>query len=336
MGVHSTPSRLTAVGRRYLPCAKKLVTGAPTDLSWWKNRLRPRPEYRFVVGLIALSWLSAPACVTLSDALGRQISLPGEPQRIVALAPSLTEMLFFLGVGDRLVGVTKFSSYPPQAAGITKVGSYVDVNVERVLSLSPDLVVATVDGNQPDKIALLEQAGLPVFVVNPRNIRQVIDTMVTLGHLCGVAEKAAVLAREMSVRVDTIVAKTAPLPKPLVFLQINARPIMSVNQNTFLHDLIRLAGGRNMAAEQPITYPRISLEEVIRRKPEVIIISSMQRDGDFDASRQHWMRWPMIPAVSNGRVHLVDSDLTDRPSPRVIQGLEVLARHLHPQAAWDD
>ena len=295
-----------------------------------------RSRLRIVIGLLALGWLSASQCATLSDALGRQVRVPDQPQRIVALAPSLTEILFFIGVGERLVGVTQYSSYPPRAAGIAKVGSYVDINVERILSLSPDLVIATVDGNQPDKIALLEQAGLPVFVVNPRNIRQVIDTLVTLGRLCGVEQQATALARNMSARVDAILAKTASYPKPLVFLQINAKPIMSANRNTFLHDLIRLAGGRNMTADEPITYPRISLEEVIRRKPEVIIISSMQRDGDFDASLQQWMRWPAIPAVRNERVHLVDSDLTDRPSPRVVEGLEALARHLHPQAAWDD
>jgi iron complex transport system substrate-binding protein len=109
---------------------------------------------------------------------------------------------------------------------------------------------------------------------------------------------------------------------------------MTVNRNTFHHDLIHLAGGTNMTADEPITYPRLSLEEVIRRKPEVILVSSMERGGRFEKARQDWMAWKSIPAVKKGRVHLIDSDLIDRPSPRIIQGLEDMARLLHPEVIW--
>ena len=262
--------------------------------------------------------------------------MPTPPQRIVTLAPSLTEIVFFLGLGERLVGVTQFSSYPPEAEQIPKVGSYVDLNIERIIDLSPDLVIGTIDGNQPEKLALLEQAGVPVFIVNPRTIRQVIDSLRSVGDLCGIGVQANALADQLSARVDAIVSKTAALPRPLVFLQINPKPVMTVNANTFLHDLIHLAGGRNMAADEPITYPRISIEAVIQGKPQVIVISSMERGGDFEAARQQWLRWPFIPAVRDGRVHLVDSDLMDRPSPRVIEGLEIMARLLHPEADWGD
>jgi iron complex transport system substrate-binding protein len=110
---------------------------------------------------------------------------------------------------------------------------------------------------------------------------------------------------------------------------------MTVNRKTFHHNLIDLAGGRNMAEDEPVTYPRISLEEVIRRKPEIILISSMERSGEFDAARAEWMRWTSIPAVKTGRVHLVNSDLIDRPSPRMVDGLENLARRIHPEARWN-
>jgi iron complex transport system substrate-binding protein len=298
------------------------------------------PSLRFqlisLLAWIAFGWAPSAWGASFSDALGRKVSLEGTPQRIVTLAPSLTEIVFFLGLGDRLVGVTKFSSYPPEAAQKPLVGSYVDLNIEQIISLSPDLVLGTVDGNQPEKVALLEQAGLPVFVVNPRTIRQVIETVNTIGRLCGVPARAAALSEQLSSKVEDIVTRTEALSRPLVFLQINPKPVMTVNGNTFLHDLIELAGGRNIAAEEPTTYPRISIEEVIQRKPEVIIISSMERGGGFEAARRQWMRWPIIPAVRNNRVHLVDSDLIDRPSPRVVQGLEILARHLHPEADWND
>ena len=110
---------------------------------------------------------------------------------------------------------------------------------------------------------------------------------------------------------------------------------MTVNRNTYLHDLIQLAGGENIAKDEPITYPRISLEEVIRKKPEVIIISSMDRGGQFQEAKSEWQKWTTIPAVKNKRVHLIDSDLVDRPSPRIVEGLEMIARLLHPDAGWE-
>jgi iron complex transport system substrate-binding protein len=257
-----------------------------------------------------------------------------EPRRIVSLAPSLTEILYYLDLETRVVGVTRFSYYPPQAAGKPKVGSYVNLNVEKILSLNPDLVIGTADGNEPGVVELLEHAGIPVFIVNPRNVREAVQTVATLGDLCGVGKKGRELADDLDRRIDRIREKTAPLKKPLVFLQINVSPIMTVNKHTFHQDVIRLAGGENMSAEATMTYPRISVEEVIRRKPDVIIISSMQRDRQYIEAREKWFQWPMIPAVRDGRVHLVDSDLLDRPSPRVLDGLEMMARLLHPEVKW--
>ncbi len=289
----------------------------------------------FLSALIIFGWVSAPLCVTYKDSLGREVTLKGEPQRIITLAPSITEILYFLSLGDRVVGVTKFSYYPPEAKLKPKVGSYIDLNVERIIGLAPDLVIGTADGNQPGIVDLLEQAGIAVFIVNPRNIRQTIDTVAIVGRLCGVPEKANSLSAQLSQRVDRILDRTRSRRKPLVFLQINLKPIMTVNKNTFLHDLIQLAGGRNMTEDEPITYPRISLEEVIRKKPEVIIISSMERGGRFEAARLEWLKWTSIPAVKDGRVHLIDSDLIDRPSPRIIEGLEAMARFIHPEVKWE-
>jgi iron complex transport system substrate-binding protein len=288
----------------------------------------------FLSVVIFFGWVSAPLCVTFKDALGRKVTLIGEPKRIVTLAPSLTEILYFLGLGDRVVGVTQFSYYPPEAKRKPKVGSYIDLNVEKIISLAPDLVIGTADGNQPGVVDLLEQAGIAVFIVNPRNIRQTMDTVAIVGRLCGVPKRANNLSTQLSRRVDRIIDQTKSKRKPLVFLQINLKPIMTVNKDTFLHDLIQLAGGRNMTEDEPITYPRINLEEVIRKKPEVIIISSMERGGRFEAARLAWMKWTSIPAVQDGRVHLIDSDLIDRPSPRIIEGLEIMAGFIHPEVKW--
>jgi iron complex transport system substrate-binding protein len=283
----------------------------------------------FMAAFIGPAWSAHGA--TFHDALGREVRLEDPPQRVIGLAPSITEILYYLGLGDKVVGATQFSSFPPEAARKPRVGSYVNLNVESIIDLSPDLIIATKDGNERRDVELLEQAGIPVFVVNPRNVQGVIQTIKDVGTVCGAVERAKAQSHRLASRVDRIVQKTRSLPKPLVFVQIQVKPIMTVNRDTFHHDLIRLSGGRNMTGNEPITYPRISLEEVIRRKPEVILISSMERGGRFEKARREWFEWASIPAVQTGRVHLIDSDLIDRPSPRLIEGLEAMARFIHPE-----
>ena len=268
------------------------------------------------------------------DALKRQVDLPGPPRRIVALAPNLTEILYYLGLGDRVVGVTRFSYYPPEAMKKPKVGSYIQVNVERILELRPDLVIGTVDGNRRGVVNLLQEAKIPVYVVNPRTVKETITTLAAIADVCGVGKRGHQLASLLTGRVDKIVKRTSGLEKPLVFLQINLRPIMTVNRNTIHHDVIRLAGGKNMAGDLDVTYPRISVEEVLKRKPDVIVISSMERGGRFERERTNWYSWPSIPAVKRKQVFLLDSDLLDRPSPRIVDGLEKMARLLHPELKW--
>jgi iron complex transport system substrate-binding protein len=284
------------------------------------------------IGVLTILWAAAAHPATFKDALGREISMPAPPKRLIALAPNLTEILYALGLGDRVVGVTDHCNYPPEASLKPKVGSYVHLNVEQIISLSPDLVIGTVDGNERYVLDLLEQAHIKVFFVNPRNVRQAIETISTLGLVCGLPERASRIADALTLRVNRVVEVVRDRTRPLVFLQINIQPIMTVNRNTVHHDLIRLAGGDNMTADEPVTYPRISLEAVIRKKPEVIVISSMEREGRFEKARQDWLQWTSIPAVQMGRVHLIDSDLIDRPSPRVVGGLEIMAKLLHPEA----
>jgi iron complex transport system substrate-binding protein len=284
------------------------------------------------VAVLTSVWAGSALCETFKDALGRNVVIQEPPKRIIPLAPNLTEILYALGLGDRVVGVTNHCDFPPEASLKPKVGSYINLNVEEIISLSPDLVIGTVDGNERIILDLLEQAKVKVFFVNPRTVRQVIDTIVTLGRLCGAPEHAQALSRKLTKRMNYVVERTRSRKKPLVFLQIQIQPIMTVNKNTVHDDLIRLAGGRNMAAEDPVTYPRISMEEVIQRRPEVILISSMERGGRFEKARQDWMKWTSIPAVQNKRVYLIDSDLIDRASPRLIDGLEIMARDIHPEA----
>ena len=298
----------------------------------WSNGVRRKSVIVLLVVFATALWASSSFCATFKDALGREISVPAPPKRLIALAPNLTEILYALDLGDRVVGVTNHCNYPPEASLKPKVGSYIHLNVEQIISLSPDLVIGTMDGNERYVLDLLEQARIKVFFVNPRDVRQAIETISTVGLVCGVPERARQISGRLTTRVDRVVEATGTKKKPLVFLQIHIQPIMTVNRNTVHHDLIHLAGGENMAADEPVTYPRISLEEVIRRKPKVILISSMEREGRFEKARQDWLQWTSIPAVQKGRVHLIDSDVIDRPAPRVVDGLEIMAKLLHPEA----
>jgi len=296
--------------------------------------IRPAAIILVAFTILTILWTGTALCATFRDALDREVVLHEAPMRIIPLAPNLTEILYRLGLGGRVVGVTTHCNFPPEVTVKPKVGSYINLNVEQIVSLAPDLVIATVGGNERAVVEIIERAGITVYVVNPGSVRETIQTIAILGELCGVEQEAKALAAELTRRIDKVVQMAGSREKPLVFLQINLSPIMTVNRRTIHHDLIQLAGGRNMAAQESITYPRISMEEIIRRQPDVILISSMERGGRFEKAREEWFNWTSIPAVRTGRVHLIDSDLIDRPSPRVVEGLETMAKLIHPGIDW--
>jgi len=270
------------------------------------------------------------------DALGRKVTLASVPTRIVSLAPSITEMVYFLGLEGKLVGVTRFSSFPKEAQKKPKVGIYTRINIEKVVSLDPELVIATVDGNRREDVEMLEEIGIPVYVINPRTVSQILETLKRLGEVCGVSERSERLARSLNEKVSRVERLVRNKGKPLVLLVVNMRPLMSVNSKTIHHNLIQLAGGRNMTGDQAHTYPKLNIEEVIKRQPDVIIVSSMKRGGGYETARKEWYDYPTVPAVREGRVHLMDSDLIDRPAPRIVRGLEEMARLIHPEAEWNE
>ncbi|MFN3535736.1 MAG: cobalamin-binding protein, partial [Desulfatiglandales bacterium] len=254
------------------------------------------------------------------DPIGRKVVLNGVPQRIVSFAPSITEILYFLGLGDRVVGVTEYSYYPPEAQKKPKIGSYININLEKVLTLNPDLVIATKDGNPPQTVELLDGYNIPVYVINPRTFGDIIDTIFRLGRLLQVSEESLRKVSELEKRIQAVRERAKSIRPTKVFLQINIRPIMTVGRDTFHNDLIQTAGGINVFNDSSTPYPRISAEEVIKRQPDVIFISSMERDGQFEEAMREWSKWDSIPAVRNGRVYMIDSDLIDRPTPRAVLG----------------
>jgi len=265
------------------------------------------------------------------DQLGRRVSVPADPRRIVSLAPSITEIIFELGRADRLKGVTQFSDYPQEARNLPRVGSYVHLDAERIVALNPDLCIAVKDGNPKAVIAKLEKLNIPVYAVDPRDLGSVLSTVMEIGRLLDSEEKALEIVAGMNVRIERVKAVVARAQeKPGVFFQIGISPIVSVGTGTFLHELIVMAGGKNLTAG-PVPYPRYSREQVLGLAPEIFIITSMARGEVFERVKAEWSKWPDMPAVKNGRILLVNSDLFDRASTRLVDGLELMARLIHPE-----
>jgi len=267
----------------------------------------------------------------LTDQMGRRVTIPDNPIRVVSLAPSITEIVFAVGQEDRLIGVTRFSDFPEAANKLPKVGSFVHLDLEKIVSLKPDLCIAIKGGNPRVVVNRLESLSIPVYAVNPRNLQTVMKTITEIGIFLNANEKANSVVQDMQSRIQRVKTKIANVTyRPRVFFQIGIAPIVSVGTNTFTNELIELAGGKNLS-KGPIPYPRFSKEQVLSLSPEVFIITSMSRNTIFERVKKEWSKWPSLPAVKNQRIHLEDSNLFDRPTPRLVDGLENLARRIHPE-----
>ena len=287
----------------------------------------------FLILLSSLIWTlhAHAASQRFKDEVGREVTVLFPPKKIVSLAPNITEILFSLGLDQEIVGVSTHCNFPEKAKRKIQVGSYVSLDFEKIVSLKPDLIIATGAGNTRDMVERLERLGFPTYVIFPKNVAEVIRSIGHLGQLVGREKEGMEIIQKMKKRRERVVERTRGLPRPRVFLQIGGAPIVTVGKNSFADDLIRLAGGDNVAGNEKEMYPRFGMEEILRRSPEVILISSMNPKGNYQKVLQEWSRWKTIPAVKNGRIHLLDSDLIDRPSPRIIEGLEEIARILHPE-----
>jgi len=289
----------------------------------------------YIIGFVfSLLWLHLfPASLWATrdlESYNRRI-VPKEYQRIVSLAPNITEILFALGLGQRVIGVTQHCNYPAEVSSKIRVGTYIDLNIEKVLFLKPDLVIANADGNEKDSVERMVSFGIPVLVTNPKNLNEVFATIKKIGKMTKKEDQADILVQSLRKRVDQVVRACSNLPHPRVFLQINEHPLITVGKETFHNNLIRLAGGINISGEESIQYPKYSLEQVLRLRPEVILITSMERGAVAERKKERWRKWDQLPAVKLGRIHILDSDLLDRPSPRLVDGLEALAKAIHPE-----
>lgn len=264
------------------------------------------------------------------DQIGRKVEFEEPLIRVVSLAPSLTETSYDVGGGAALVGATRFSTFPEAAKKLPRVGTYVALDIEKIVSLQPQLCLAIRDGNPKASVERLESLGIPVYVFDPKSLEEVVDTVTRLGDIYRTEAQASALASGYRQRLNRVAQQLEETKeRPRVFFQIDAQPIISAGADTFLDQLLAGSGSVNLAADRT-GYPRYSWEELLELMPEVVLLASMGGGYADQELRDRWEAWPQIPAVKNKRLYVVDADLFDRPSPRLIDALERLVRLLHP------
>lgn len=273
------------------------------------------------------------AAASFPDMLGRSVSVPEGPLRLVSLAPSLTETAFALGRGAWVVGVSESCDYPPAARSRPKVGSIAAPNLEQIVRLEPDLILTSAEANTRETLSQLERLRLPVFAVKPESMEDILTSIKLLGAALK-AEVAASVIREIRAHMASVRQRVADRPRPRVLYLIWADPPIAAGPATFIHDLLEQAGGVNAVQERSTRYLALGWEEIVARKPEVILVAAHQGGKNGREASQGnqavWGSWQSVPAVKAGRVVFVPGDTTLRPGPRVAEGVEQLARAIHP------
>jgi iron complex transport system substrate-binding protein len=269
--------------------------------------------------------------LSVVDQTGRTLTLSVPPRRIVSLVPSVTEVLYAIGAEDLLVGVTDFCDYPPAAKRKPHVGGMLSPNLETLVTLKPDLVVATRSGNTEETFDQLKRLGIPVYLADPATVSDVLRLVSNLGELTGHRDGAAAVDKDIERRIEAVRDRVAGRPLPRVLYVLWPEPLIVPGKGALVSELIAIAGGASVTADQGQGYPRMSLEAAVGRAPEVIILASHGSKGG-PAARQQWERLESMPAIKSGRLYTADGDLMHRYGPRFLVGLESLARLIHPEA----
>ena len=268
---------------------------------------------------------------TFVDALGRKLFLAKAPSRVVSMAPNVTEMLFALGLEEKVVAVTPFCDYPPEAQSKTHLGG-TNPSIEQILALKPDLVLAPQDMIQADLLQHLDRVKVPIFVLQAAQLEDVVVQIQTIARIFDRNKAGDELAATIRQRIAAVKERTQALTRPRVLYVLNTDPLQTVGPGSFIHQLIEAAGGANIAADTSTAYPRFALEEVLARDPELIVFPVGTAEGIPEEEQQLWRRWSSLSAVKHNHLVHVPSVLVDRPGPRIVEGLELLAKALHPKA----
>ena len=281
----------------------------------------------FLLLWLALAAVPCAASHTVTDEAGRSVAVPDHPHRIICLVPSITDAVFALGAADDVVAVSDFVKYPAEATKKPSVGSISNPSMETILSLHPDLILGMPHLNQQSVLDQIQHLGIPLYLVDPHGIAGILHSVVSLGQAAGREMQAAALVKHLQQRIDAVRISVKNKPVVNVYMPVSYDPVISIGKGSFITEIIEAAGGRSITSDINQEWPHISMEAVIARAPDALL---MMRGGKItiDALKDR-PGWNMLPAVKAQRIYFVDKRI-NFPSPVAIDALEDLARQLHP------
>ena len=274
---------------------------------------------------------------TITDDAGKKIQLNSSPTRIVSHVPSITETLFALGLGDKIVGDSDYCDYPEAAKTKPKIGGYYTPNIEEIVALKPDLVLT--DGHVPELITKLDSLGIPIAVIDPKDINGVLSDIELLGNVTGSQKEAKDLTSDMKKRIDAVVNTVSSASRPSVFYVFDATDTTkpwTAGPGSFVDALIGLAGGANVADSASDPWIQFNMEELINSNPDIILVDSSHGTAAISPAQiKELPGWQDLTAAKENRIYTIDGDLVNRSGPRIVQGLEEIAKILHPELFKD-
>lgn len=274
---------------------------------------------------IAISQTALSAIETIDDE-GSVVRLQTPAQRIISLAPSLTELVFAAGAGDKLVGVVEYSDYPPAAQSLPIVGRFDLLDMERILALEPDLIIAWQTGNPRASVSRLKQLGLTVYIAEPKTLDTIPDHIYKLSQLAGTESIAELAIAQFENTHEELKNRFSNRQAVSTFYQVWDSPLITAGGNELINDIINLCGGENIFAELDLVAPKVSEEAVLQRNPEAIIASGM--DIERPEWLDDWKAWPSLTAVQNNNLFFVPPELLQRHTPRALEGAQQMCAHL--------
>jgi iron complex transport system substrate-binding protein len=288
--------------------------------------------------LILIVWISAGFFLFGRDGNIVQAAQSPKAERIIITAPNLTEILFALGMGEKIVGVTTDSDWPPAVDDIKKIGSFWQLDIEAIIAAKPDIVI-TLGFEQQRNIAYrLQRIGYPCVTVNIETLDEYYNAVELIGSAINAQQKAQALINNTQQKINKMQAKLSDSQRPSVLWIMQREPLRVAGADTFINEIINIAGGKNAIGKTFAQYPPISSEEVMTARPDVIIepsITGLSHEQQLEQAKNYWRRFSNIPAVSEDRIYVINADVVLRLGPRIYEGIELTAHCLHPEIFAD-
>jgi iron complex transport system substrate-binding protein len=281
---------------------------------------------RFIGLVIVLLWSQFSWALSVVDNTGRTLTLEQPAQRIISLAPHITENLFSAGLGDKIVGSVSYSDYPEKAKSIPRIGTYKAINIEQIIALKPDVIIAWHSGNIIRQIEKLESLGIPIFYSEPRNLDDIAVNIERMGSLGGTSDIAQKKAQKFRQTLAQLKHRYQSKSSVKTLYQVWNNPLMSINQDHFISKAIEVCGGVNVFADAPTLVPQFGLESIIAKNPEVIIAGTMPKFRQTWSDG--WQRWTGVDAVKNQQLYFLTGDHMQRPTFRALKGIEELCGYI--------